>query len=215
MSGQRNHSCRDSVTVQHAPLISLFALSPSSHPRPFLPSVATPPGLSHRARANAGRKTGANITAIATSAAIPRVAIYVTRSRDLVAFALLHKARKGRGGRIRNRRRRRSKRGEREGEEKIARRGRASGGDALVLQIGGWLHRLAVFRRQDRGRNRQTKEKERTRRWVECGYGAVPRRRKFKSKVLDSPPKAHRLIFIHSTYISFDNEIFSYPQFKI
>lgn len=39
-----------------------------------------------------------NITAIATSAAIPRVAIYVTRSRDLVAFALLRLARKGHEG---------------------------------------------------------------------------------------------------------------------
>lgn len=36
MSGRRNHSCRDSVTVQHAPLISLFALSlpPGLLPRP-------------------------------------------------------------------------------------------------------------------------------------------------------------------------------------
>lgn len=45
MSGRRNHSCRDSVTVQHAPLISLFALS-SLPPTLARLGVATPPGLS-------------------------------------------------------------------------------------------------------------------------------------------------------------------------
>lgn len=46
VSGRRNHSCRDSVTVQHAPLISLFALSlslsRSPSPVPSAPSPSLP-----------------------------------------------------------------------------------------------------------------------------------------------------------------------------
>lgn len=136
-----------------------------------------------RARASAGRKTGANITAIATSAAIPRVAIYVTRSRDLVAFALLRAESRGgtggggsRGKEDKEQEKEKRRRGEREGtRENRARRGRASGGDdALVLQIGGCCIDWPNFDRQDRGRNRQTKETEREReREKEKGRGQI------------------------------------------
>lgn len=101
-----------------ASYFSFRPLSPS-HPS-FVPTRRNSSCPFRRARASAGRKTGVNITAIATSAAIPRVAIYVTRSRDLVAFALLRaKAQGGTGGgRIRSRRRRTRTRREGRGERK-------------------------------------------------------------------------------------------------
>jgi len=73
VSARQNHSCWDSVTVQHAPLISLFALA--RHPPPS-PSASPPLVHPSIVCANAGRKIGANITAIATS-------MRVSSSRDL------------------------------------------------------------------------------------------------------------------------------------
>lgn len=70
MSGRRNRTrCRDSVTVQHTPLISLFVLPSSS------PTLSTRSLLSHRA-------CGDKYYRDCDIHAIPRVAIYVTRSRD-------------------------------------------------------------------------------------------------------------------------------------
>lgn len=108
MSGRRNRTrCRDSVTVQPAPLISLFVLPSSSTP----PHPPGSPLLSYRAR-------GDKYYRDCDIRAIPRVAIYVTRSRDsrLRSRLLGDGDARGRGEKVRGSREKRTRREARGGE---------------------------------------------------------------------------------------------------
>lgn len=122
MSGRRNHSCRDSVTVQHAPLISLFALSPS-HP---LPSLRRHPSWPfHRARASAARKNRREYYRdcdIRDDSSSRDLRDSQLRSRRLRATLLGAKGVRGEGKKIRSRRRRGGQRREGTGRENRAAR---------------------------------------------------------------------------------------------
>lgn len=149
MSGRRNRTrCRDSVTVQPAPLISLFVLPSSSTP----PHPPGSPLLSYRAR-------GDKYYRDCDIRAIPRVAIYVTRSRDsrLRSRLLGDGDARGEGGKSARVAREADAAG---GERRRRRRGRASGDDTHARPRMGLLHRSTEFRQRNQSRIRRSAKGE-------------------------------------------------------
>lgn len=153
MSGRRNRTrCRDSVTVQHTPLISPFVLPSSS------PTLSTRSLLSHRAR-------GDKYYRDCDIRAIPRVAIYVTRSRDSRLRSRLlgdGDARGGgEGGRVRGSREKQTRRKGRRGE---------GGEDAhpeathARPRMGRLLYRSTEFRQRNQSRVRRSAKREKKKR---------------------------------------------------
>lgn len=139
MSGRRNHSCRDSVTVQHAPLISLFALSLSPGPLPRPATAPSPPlpAFPPRTRecGKEDRREYYRDCDIRGDSSSRDLRDSQPRSRRLRATSLGRE--RGTAGRIRNKRRRRSGGERREGgaRENRARRGRASGEVTRALRV--------------------------------------------------------------------------------